>query len=60
MSRASKKPTSFYHLRLNQKIQDGWKVKKHSEFLGSPGTFIEKDADIVFVGWSGVEVWVNR
>jgi hypothetical protein len=53
MSEKPKKPTSYYHMSVCRHTESGWQVRKHGLFHGEAGTFLSKDTQIVFVGWSG-------
>jgi hypothetical protein len=53
------KPTPFYHMATVDYITNkGWKVSKHDTFLDEKGTFLIKDNETLFVGWSGKVVFL--
>lgn len=52
------KPTPYYHMEVCRLAEQGWRKTKNGIFHGEPGTFLSKGDSIVFVGWSGKQVFV--
>lgn len=58
MSWRDSKPTPFYHLGVQDELAKGWKVAKHGTYHREKGTFLSRESEIVFIGWSGSRIVV--
>jgi hypothetical protein len=58
--RPQPKPTPFYHMKICDLAKEGWRKTKNGTFHGETGTFLVKDAQILFIGWSGSQILVEE